>query len=100
MPARKKAPARKRSPKKAAKRKAPVRRPSRRSKKQSGPSKGLLIVLLCISLACLAVSVYMLLEEKRKSPQMSEMERKLQEMKRLSPDAEVFNLGEPEPKKK
>ncbi|MEM6771930.1 MAG: peptidoglycan-binding protein, partial [Bacteroidota bacterium] len=98
MPARKKTPARKRAPKRAAKRKAPVRRS--RSRKQSGPSKSVLVVLLLISLGCLGVSVYMLLEEKRKGSETSEMERKLQEMKRLSPDAEIFNLGEPEPKKK
>ena len=94
MPARKKAPARKR----AAKRKAPVRRS--RSKKQSGPSKSVLVVLLLISLACLAVSVFMLIEEKRKAPEMNEMERKLHEMKRMNPDAEIFNLEQPEPKKK
>ena len=94
MPARKKAPARKR----AAKRKAPVRRT--RSKKQSGPSKSVLVVLLLISLSCLAVSVYMLIDEKRKGSDTTEMERKLEEMKRISPDAEIFNLGEPDPKKK
>ncbi|MEM6602134.1 MAG: hypothetical protein AAF649_12170, partial [Verrucomicrobiota bacterium] len=60
MPARKKAPGRKR----ATKRRAPVRRT--RSKRQGSPSPGVLVVLLLISLACLAVSVYMLIEEKRK----------------------------------
>ncbi len=92
MPARKKAPARKR----AAKRKAPVRR----AKKQTGPNKSVLVVLLLISLGCLAVSVYMLVEEKRKGPEMSEMQRKVHEMARLHPDAEVFNLDEPPLKKK
>ncbi|MEM6602212.1 MAG: L,D-transpeptidase family protein, partial [Verrucomicrobiota bacterium] len=77
---------------------APVRRT--RSKRQGSPSPGVLVVLLLISLACLAVSVYMLIEEKRKGSETSEMERKLEEMKRISPDAEVFNLGDPEPKKK
>lgn len=94
MPARKKAPARKR----AAKRKAPVRRS--RAKKQVGPSKSVLIVLLLISLGCLAVSVYMLVEEKNNGQEMSEMERKVYEMKRQNPDAEVFNLEEPASKKK
>jgi len=95
--------------KRASKKMAAKKRPGRRSQARSGgpsrksrkpqSSSPVLVTLLIVSLLCLGLSVYLLVEEKSKSPSTTDLDRKVQELARSHPDAEVFNLEETEKKK-
>ncbi|MEM6820719.1 MAG: hypothetical protein AAF558_02090 [Verrucomicrobiota bacterium] len=92
MPARKKRPARKAS----ARKKTSTRR-SRAPKSSSNNT--LLIALVLVSMVGMGVSTFMLIQEKQKNSPTNDLSRKVEELAKQHPDAEVFNLDQPEKKK-
>ncbi|MGF1678847.1 MAG: hypothetical protein ACFCUX_06610 [Candidatus Methylacidiphilales bacterium] len=92
MPARKRRPARSPS--------APRGAAAPRRKKKGTGAPPWMAVLLLLSLGCLAVAVTMLVREKQNDPEQAELDRKVQELARKHPDADIFQIHEDPVKKK